>query len=122
MKHPVNEKLSFFIFRYHHAVMSKPDRKAKLKKQYFFDCTCEVCENDWPLYQNLPEIKCNIFIEPDDISNLQRGNVEAAKIILAKMLPKMKELEKVKPNKNLANVQEIIKQCFALLANVRKTL
>ncbi|XP_018564419.1 SET and MYND domain-containing protein 4 [Anoplophora glabripennis] len=109
-------------YGYHYAVMSKPDRKAKLKKQYFFDCTCEVCENDWPLYQNLREIQTNICIEPDDISNLQNGNVEAAKEILAKMLPKMKELEKVKPNRNLANVQEIVKQCFALLGNVRKTL
>lgn len=102
--------------------MPRSDRRAKLRKQYFFDCTCEVCENDWPLYQNLPEIGANTYLQRDDIFKLQKGDVEAAKGILVTMLPKVKQLEKVKPNKNLADVQEIIKQCFALLGNVRKSL
>lgn len=109
-------------FRYHHAVMARSDRKAKLRKQYFFDCTCKVCEDDWPLYPNLPEIGAETYIEPDDILKLQKGDVEAAKTVLVKMLPKMKEAEKIKPNKNLANVQEIIKQCLALLGNIRRTI
>lgn len=31
----------------------KEERKAKLKKFYWFDCQCEACEQNWPTFENM---------------------------------------------------------------------
>ena len=48
-----------------YAVHSKEERQTKLHKQYYFDCSCNACCNDWPLYGELilnednPQWKCS---------------------------------------------------------------
>ncbi|XP_012277849.1 SET and MYND domain-containing protein 4-like [Orussus abietinus] len=37
-----------------YAVMEKASRRKKLKEQFFFDCNCLPCEEDWPTYFHLP--------------------------------------------------------------------
>lgn len=32
---------------------SKADRKSKLKKFYWFDCQCEACEQNWPVFEDM---------------------------------------------------------------------
>lgn len=108
----------FSFFRYHHAVTPKPERQTEIKEQYFFDCMCEACLSDWPLYQDLPIIDTTIAITSAQLTTLVEGNVECAEEILAQFLPRMRELENtVQPNKNFAEMQEIMKQCFAILGN-----
>ncbi|XP_069705768.1 SET and MYND domain-containing protein 4-like [Periplaneta americana] len=41
-------------YGYHYALHGKLERKSQLRSQYFFDCNCVVCEEDWPLYEDLP--------------------------------------------------------------------
>ncbi|GAB1604987.1 SET and MYND domain-containing protein 4-like [Argonauta hians] len=35
-------------------VDDKEKRDAELGRQYFFDCSCVACVNDWPLYDDIP--------------------------------------------------------------------
>lgn len=32
---------------------SKEERKSKLMKLYWFDCQCEACEQNWPLFEDM---------------------------------------------------------------------
>ncbi|KAJ8948436.1 hypothetical protein NQ318_007959 [Aromia moschata] len=109
-------------YGYHHALMTRSERRSKLKKQYFFDCSCEVCECDWPLYHNLPQIETDVAVTSADLAKLQNGDVEAAKVVLTETLPKIAAVEKLRPNRNVAELQEVVKQCLALLGNVRRSL
>lgn len=38
----------------HYAVSPRSERQNQLKMQYLFECGCEACTHDWPLYQQLP--------------------------------------------------------------------
>lgn len=93
-----------------------------MKKQYYFDCICEACTYDWPLYEELKPIETDISVESADISKLMKGDIECAEEVLRKYLPRMKELEIIQPNRNFSEMQEVIKQCFALLGNIKRPL
>ncbi|CAH0564153.1 unnamed protein product [Brassicogethes aeneus] len=109
----------FDNYGYHYAIMVKSDRQKHLSKQYFFDCLCLACEEDWPLYEDLSLVKEGLYIPSADLEDLQLGNRRTAKKILKEHLGKLQEVEKFKPSKNLAELQEVIKQCYALNANMR---
>jgi len=38
------------------AMQTRRERHAKLLPQYFFECRCKACEEDWPLYSTLREM------------------------------------------------------------------
>lgn len=38
-----------------YAVQSKAERLQHLQEQYLFTCQCTACQQDWPLYTNLPD-------------------------------------------------------------------
>ncbi|KAF5302587.1 hypothetical protein FQA39_LY10205 [Lamprigera yunnana] len=104
-------------YGYHHAVMTKSERKERLYKQYFFDCQCEACSENWPLYTELPERQFNLRVTLEQIESLKNGSVEVAQDVLRYLLDAVKDLEELRPCKELANAQEILKQCYASFGN-----
>lgn len=104
---------------YHHALMKRTDRQKQLQSQYYFDCVCPACENDWGLYDVLPNGDA-VEVDEELISQLSSGEVEVAESVLRDFVGKLGDLQKPQPCKNFCQLQEIIKQCFAVLGNKRR--
>lgn len=41
-------------YGYHYAVMAKGERQKTLSGQYFFNCQCTACYENWPMYAKIP--------------------------------------------------------------------
>lgn len=48
----INEKV-FDNYGYFYHVTPRENRRQMLKAQYFFECTCTACKEDWPVYRDL---------------------------------------------------------------------
>lgn len=107
-------------YGYHFALMPKETRKSNLKRQYFFECNCYVCENNWPLLHNLPVLKYDTGVTDEDIVNLRKGDETITTNIIRKLLPKFKQLGSIQPNRLFFEMQEVLKQCYALSGNIRR--
>ena len=99
--------------------MTRSDRREHLKSQYYFDCVCQACENDWGLYEDLPSLD-DTELDDSVVEKLASGEVKAAKDVLEKALEKLQVFQKLQPCKNFCQMQEIVKQCFAIFGNKRR--
>lgn len=99
--------------------MCKEERQDHLKSQYLFQCACKACEEDWPLYHHLKSLDYDLELDEDDLMALREGSVETARKIVHSLIKKLEELDHTIPSRNLADAQEVVKQCFALFGNKR---
>ena len=72
------------------------DRQHDLKIQYFFDCDCQACRSNWPLYRNLPA-------EPAFVCSACKADLNVTKKQPPKKCSKCK-----KEIKNLAKLQRVL--------------
>nr|CAI5866862.1 unnamed protein product [Callosobruchus analis] len=114
----VGEQL-FDNYGYHYAVEPRESRRSSLRKQYFFDCSCEACMQDWPLYPDLPDLGV-AALDCFDLERLRSGDSDYAQEAVGGILEAARKLEHPQPNKQFAELQEAAKQCFALMGNVRR--
>lgn len=88
------------------------DRRMKLRDQYFFDCDCEPCKFEWPLYDQIKDAMeynkfiCNTCQEPieDDIDSIKKD--------CCKKRLKMASIEKSNLQKSKTDAQKALKSLF----------
>ncbi|XP_060523174.1 SET and MYND domain-containing protein 4-like [Cylas formicarius] len=107
-------------YGFHHAVMKRSDRQSQLRSQYFFDCRCVACEQDFPLYEYLPVLRGSVQLSQSDMKKLHKCDTREARRILNETLPKIKTLGAEKPNKNLAELQEVVKRCYSIFTTIKR--
>lgn len=99
--------------------MNKAERQQHLQLQYLFQCTCKACEENWPLYHDLKTLDYPLDVEAEVLQALRDGCVEIARAVVNNLIKKLHDLDETIPSRNLADAQEIVKQCFALFGNKR---
>ncbi|XP_022916477.1 SET and MYND domain-containing protein 4 [Onthophagus taurus] len=104
-------------YGYHFAVNNKNERQRELKRQYFFDCKCEACEQNWPQFNNLQVRTKGFDINEDTLAALLHGDLVTAKKCLPLFQSKAQSSEDLRPCRVLASIQETIKRCYALFGN-----
>ncbi|XP_072743347.1 SET and MYND domain-containing protein 4 isoform X2 [Anoplolepis gracilipes] len=72
-----------------YAHMSRSERKQKILQDYFFDCDCPACENEWPTYNEIVR---------SHIGSISKNKqlVEKLKPFREKLLANMYDIEAVK--------------------------
>lgn len=99
--------------------MSRSERRQALKTQYHFDCNCEACEHDWGRYGDLRVTSDEPVVSESELEALRHGCRTTALALPQKLIPLAIELDSSAPSRNLADVQEVLKQCWAIMANKR---
>lgn len=110
---------NYLFFRYHYAILSKEERLKTLKDQYYFDCQCTACTENYPLYFSLPHIEEYPLttVPKEAYQKLESHDREFA---LQKLYVYLNQLSVVSnlspyPSKQLCDLQEAAKQCLAIL-------
>lgn len=122
---PIKKGMQLFDnYGYHHATHSKQDRQESLLFQYKFKCSCEACEDDWPLFFNLKKasklskhqqkLLGAAKIDEATIQLLSQGDMKAATSKYKDLSKAASALDEKSPCVELAEYQETIKQCLSL--------
>lgn len=91
-----------------YSYMPKIQRKKKLMDEYFFDCNCPACINDWPTYNDI--LKNHI----GSISN-NKNIVQQLKPFRKRLIDNKFDIEAVKEVIYILHSQVKIKPCEEIL-------
>lgn len=94
-----------------HSYMTLAERKAKLMEQYFFDCQCPACINDWPTYSDILKNHIGSIVKNKDI-------VEKLKPYKERLLTNKYDVDAVKSVLEILH-SEVKKPCEEILHAVQ---
>uniref|UniRef100_A0A182R8T1 MYND-type domain-containing protein n=1 Tax=Anopheles funestus TaxID=62324 RepID=A0A182R8T1_ANOFN len=102
----------------HHSMMGRKERRYALAKQYRFNCQCEACINDYPLYHGLPSIDTTQhgMIDIEAIhAELLLHNVQLAMELLPKLRRYLNDIGHQYPSNETCSCQELFLRSFQIL-------
>ena len=130
------------------AVQARTERQAKLRSQYYFECQCVACANDWPLYPSIPhktptlicrsdvtESACTACsVASDEVESrrlfalaTEKYQFALKKLLLSDVKESIRNFTKALtlflgcvrlPWRDFNNAQEGLKQCYNIEGNV----
>lgn len=119
-------------YGYHYAVMNKGDRQKNLYSQYYFNCQCSPCSDNWQAYSKLPATleplagleEKTVMAETHKMSknyrkafdSVMQGSYSEALPVLIDYLNYLDQNIK-RPVREYNDCQEAIKQCYSAMAN-----
>ncbi|BES94045.1 unnamed protein product [Nesidiocoris tenuis] len=120
----------FDNYGYHHAVHDLATRQEHLWSQYYFSCSCPACEEDWPLYRDLPEgppqlTNLDVAAAIDEksrqftemLATITKNQSSEEDFVLLKEYLLLLHCNVKRPWKEYNKCQEAIKQHLSLRAN-----
>lgn len=111
--------LIFVIFSHHFAITPKDERRAELRDQYYFECQCLACLENFPIYYQLPILKeyPGSIISQKAYMRLRNQSKDFAHKMLNLYLTQLGSIYKLcpYPNKQACDLQEAVKHCLAIL-------
>ncbi|CAG0891830.1 unnamed protein product [Darwinula stevensoni] len=135
-------------YGYHYAIMPKNERQSHLTSQYFFDCHCHACVENWPLFASIPDkiaFKCpscqkecnhvdksSLSVEWSEMfhscSEIQErlsscvGKAEGSDAFKLEKCLHFMDLHTERPHVNYNRFQETLKYVYSLHANGHKLI
>lgn len=102
----------------HHCIHTLEERQAKLSQQYQFNCRCQACANDFPLYKGLPMPKevPDCRTAEDSVENALQFKWAYAKGGLQRFSKYLRDNSKHSPCAQLCRAEEYLKFCYQILA------
>ncbi|XP_076763579.1 protein-lysine N-methyltransferase SMYD4 [Xylocopa sonorina] len=121
----------FDTYGQHYALTPRDERQKRLLKQYYFQCNCLPCRENWPLYYNLKSFK-NLVKKKEDKSKIMyalrkfpnyidivtEGNISDENIVndLLNMIEILYDLVPM-PCEEMNNVVETLNRVYELSGN-----
>ncbi|CAL7933351.1 unnamed protein product [Xylocopa violacea] len=115
----------------HYAITPRNERQKRLLKQYYFECNCLPCQEDWPLYYNLKSFTSLVKKKEDEIKIIHalqkmnkyvdiatEGNILDENIVdgLLKMIEVLYDLVPM-PCEEMNDVVETLRRVYDLSGN-----
>ncbi|CAL7933352.1 unnamed protein product [Xylocopa violacea] len=98
----------------HYAITPRNERQKRLLKQYYFECNCLPCQEDWPLYYNLKSFtKMNKYVDIATEGNILDENIVDG---LLKMIEVLYDLVPM-PCEEMNDVVETLRRVYDLSGN-----
>jgi len=117
-------------YGYHYATHSVQQRSSQLRKQYYFQCGCVPCLDQWPLYDHIEtgtdsaEVLASSRIFQRHLERFMSFSCSVDVDALEEMSRHFSrhitllDRHAVKPFKEYNDAQEALKQCLALVATI----
>ncbi|CRK91552.1 CLUMA_CG005209, isoform A [Clunio marinus] len=106
----------FDNYGYHHSIHTLQQRRNGLVDRYQFNCCCDACVNNFPLFEELLEKDKDFdtFIS-NDLEEFEKFNTEKAERAIKRYSKYIENHDKNIPSYEITLIQECMLRCFRIL-------
>lgn len=102
--------------------MTRQERQDFLKRNWYFDCHCDACENDYPMYQYIRNKELKLPFTADDVHKINAFDKPFIRKYVLTLYDYLQKNEKHYPCDELYVVQSTYRSCLRILMTDRLPL